>query len=185
MILPVAPFGYKMIGIGLGMAVVLGLVARSWAAASLGLAFALFSVYFFRDPERQILTDPDVAYSPGDGRVLSVGREGPGETQTLRIFLSVWDVHVQRVPLQGRVEKIDYQKGSFKIASADEARLNERNAVTLGTDHGTVVVEQIAGFVARRIRCYLQEGEEVRQGQRLGIIYFGSQAALACLSNQG
>lgn len=150
------------------------------ALAAPGLMFTAFCVYFFRDPERALPTDESLVYSPGDGRVLSVGREGPGETVTIRIFLSVFDVHVQRLPCAGVVEKVHYQPGAFHMAMADEARLNERSVVTIKVAGRpeTLVVEQIAGFVARRIRTWLKPGDKAVLGERYGLIQFGSQAAV-------
>ncbi|MBI5595696.1 MAG: phosphatidylserine decarboxylase [Elusimicrobia bacterium] len=151
-----------------------------WALAVPGLLFAGFCAYFFRDPYRRLPTDQSLVYSPGDGRVLSVGREGPGETTTIRIFLSVFDVHVQRLPCSGVVEKVHYQPGAFHMAMADEARLNERSVVTIKVAGRpeTLVVEQIAGFVARRIRTWLKPGDTAVLGERYGLIQFGSQAAV-------
>ncbi|MBI4386312.1 MAG: phosphatidylserine decarboxylase [Elusimicrobia bacterium] len=119
-------------------------------------------------------------YSPGDGRVLSVGREGPGDITTIRVFLSIFDVHVQRMPCSGRVDRVWRQPGAFRAAMKEEARLNERNIVRIVPEgaRGPVIVEQIAGYVARRIECWVREGDEAGAGQRYGIIYFGSQVAL-------
>ena len=146
---------------------------------AIGLVLALFFAYFFRDPERVTNWEEAKIYSPGDGRVLSVAQEGPGEIITVRIFLSPLDVHVQRAPVTGVVEHIHYQKGSFHMAMKDGARRNERNVMRIlpeGKD--PVVVEQIAGFLARRIACWVQEGQRVSVGSRIGMIYFGSQVAV-------
>lgn len=178
MALRIASPGPKMAGGTLFLTAVLGLVTHSVTLILSGIALAGFTLFFFRDPERFSPEDPDVAYAPGDGTVLSVEQEGPGNILTLRIFLSVFNVHVQRFPLHGRVVKIHYQKGRFGIASMSQARLNERNVITMETPGGMAIIEQIAGFVARRISWYVGKGEKVRQGQRLGIIYFGSQVAL-------
>lgn len=147
---------------------------------ALGLGLAAFCSYFFRDPDRPAPPDPKKLYAPGDGRVLSVAREGPGDIVTVRIFLSIFDVHVQRAPCAGVVDRVQYQPGAFAMAMREEARLNERNIVRIAPEGGRapVVVEQIAGFVARRIECWIKEGEAVRAGQRYGMIRFGSQAAL-------
>lgn len=145
-----------------------------------GLVFALFSAYFFRDPERPLPADSGKIYSPGDGVVLSVAREGPGEIVNLRIFLSPFDVHIQRSPCAGRVEKVLHQSGGFAAAMREEAKQNERCVMTLLPDgqKEPLVVEQIAGFLARRIECWAKEGDHLRAGQRYGMIRFGSQAAL-------
>lgn len=154
--------------------------AARWALVPLGLGFAGFCAYFFRDPDRPEPADPSKIYSPGDGRVLSVAREGPGDITTVRIFLSIVDVHVQRMPCSGIVERVQYQPGAFKMAMKDEARMNERNIVKVAPNGGkpSLIIEQIAGFVARRIECWVKDGDAVRAGQRYGIIHFGSQAAV-------
>lgn len=148
--------------------------------AFLGLGFAAFTTYFFRDPERPLPTDASKLYSPGDGTVLSVAREGPGDAVTLRIFLSVFNVHIQRAPCAGKAVKIQTVEGSFAAAMKDAARLNARVVMTLdpGAGRGPVVVEQIVGLIARRIECWPKVGETLAAGQRYGIIYFGSQAAV-------
>jgi phosphatidylserine decarboxylase len=148
--------------------------------ALLGLGFAAFSLYFFRDPERPLPTDDGKIYSPGDGTVLSVAREGDGDAVTLRVFLSIFNVHVQRAPCAGRVTKVETIPGSFAAAMKAEARGNARVVMTLepGAGRGPLVVEQIAGLIARRIECWPKPGESLRAGQRYGIIYFGSQAAV-------
>ncbi len=146
----------------------------------LGLGFAAFCLYFFRDPERPAPADASKIYSPGDGTVLSVAREGPGDAVTLRIFLSIFNVHVQRAPCAGSVTKVQTVEGSFAAAMKAEARGNARVVMTLepGAGRGPLVVEQIAGLIARRIECWPKPGESLKAGQRYGIIYFGSQAAV-------
>lgn len=144
----------------------------------LAFGFAAFTLYFFRDPERELPTD-DRIYSPGDGVVLSVGREGPGDVMTCRVFLSVFDVHIQRVPFAGRVTKVAAVPGSFAAAMKDAARGNYRVVMTIEpAGKGPLVVEQISGLIARRIECWRKPGDEVRTGEKYGIIYFGSQAAV-------
>ena len=144
----------------------------------LSFGFAGFTLYFFRDPERPLPTDGRI-YSPGDGVVLSVGREGPGDVVTLRVFLSVFDVHVQRAPCSGKVTKVQEVPGSFAAAMKDAARGNYRVVMTIEPEgKPALVVEQISGLVARRIECWPKIGESVTAGARYGIIYFGSQAAV-------
>lgn len=146
--------------------------------AFLAFGFAAFTAYFFRDPERPLPAD-DRIYSPGDGVVLSVGREGPGDVITCRVFLSVFDVHIQRAPCAGRVTKVAQVPGSFAAAMKDAARGNSRVVMTIEPPgRGLLVVEQIAGLVARRIECWRKPGDEVKTGEKYGIIYFGSQAAV-------
>ena len=185
--------GLRFVVIGLaldliGAAVLIGGVlghrsASFWLGAvlvALASLFTAFCVYFFRDPERMLPTDPKKIYSPGDGRVMSVAREGPGDVVTLRIFLSVFDVHIQRAPCAGAVEKVQHVAGSFKAAMMDEAKANERCVMTIVPEgrQDRLVVEQIAGLIARRIECWPEPGERLKSGERYGIIYFGSQAAV-------
>ena len=146
--------------------------------AFLAFGFAAFTLYFFRDPERSLPTDGRI-YSTGDGVVLSLGREGPGDVVTLRIFLSVFDVHIQRAPCAGRVTKVAHVPGSFAAAMKDADRGNERVVMTIEPEkHSALIVEQIAGLIARRIEFWRKPGDTVAAGERYGIIYFGSQAAV-------
>jgi phosphatidylserine decarboxylase len=148
--------------------------------AFLAFGFGCFSLYFFRDPERELPTDLRKIYSPGDGVVLSVGREGPGDQVTVRIFLSVFNVHIQRAPCAGEVTKVQVVEGSFAAAMKAEAKGNARVVMTIDPGEGRdpLVVEQIAGLIARRIECWPKPGAKVAAGERYGIIYFGSQAAV-------
>lgn len=145
---------------------------------ALGGVFTLFCLYFYRDPERTPPADPAKIYSPGDGRVLSVAREGPHDDTVIRIFLSVFDVHIQRAPCAGKVVKVEEIPGSFAAAMADAAKGNYRVAMHLETKDGPLVVEQISGLIARRIECWRKAGDAVASGERYGIIYFGSQASV-------
>ena len=141
-------------------------------------------VYFFRDPARTVPLDPDIVVSPADGRVSAVTigvapkELGLGEQSRRRvsIFMSVFDCHVNRAPLPGAVKSVVYTPGKFVNAELDKASEgNERNGIVLDTIHGPVGVVQIAGLVARRIACFVAEGEELSAGQRIGLIRFGSR----------
>ena len=146
-----------------------------------GLLFACFCAFFFRNPERSTPKDPQKIFSPGDGRVLSVEREGgPDSGETIRIFLSIFNVHIQRAPCSGTIEEIRYQPGTFLMAMKPGARQNERNMVRIAAEGraDSIEVEQIAGLIARRIRCWVKKGDRLRAGERYGLIQFGSQAAL-------
>jgi phosphatidylserine decarboxylase len=134
---------------------------------------ALFCLYFFRDPDREIPTGP-VAVSPADGKVVAVKPEGG--LNRLSIFLNVFDVHVNRAPIGGTIEKVQYHEGKFLVASREECSSdNEQNIVTV-TDNGvTVVFKQIAGLIARRIVFDKKPGDYVAKGQRIGLIRFGSR----------
>ena len=165
----------------------LGLLIGAWLFW-LGLIFSLFCLYFFRDPERIPPDRPNVLVAPADGRVISVdpaippGELGLGDTPRWRvgIFLSVLDVHVNRVPGDGTVSRIAYRHGAFVNAALDKAsELNERNAIAIRLPSGQeIAVVQIAGLIARRIVCSLREGDAVRAGERFGIIRFGSRTDL-------
>jgi phosphatidylserine decarboxylase len=146
---------------------------------ALGLFFAAFSAYFFRDPEREKVFAPGEIACPADGTVMSVKNEGTPGVTVVRIFLSVLNVHVQRAPMEGKVTKTKYTKGTFAIAYKPEAATNERNLIRIDGEYGRFVeVEQITGSIARRIACYVSEGQAVKISERIGMIYFGSQVAV-------
>ncbi len=184
---PPHPAGRPFIGIG-AAAAALGLV---WLGGWLfwpGLLFALFCLYFFRDPERVPPARPGAVVAPADGKVVSVAPAVPpaelglGEAARWRvaIFLSVVDVHVNRIPADGTVRRIAYRHGAFLNASLDKAsEENERNAIAIALPDGRdLAVVQIAGLIARRILCHVREGDGVQAGERFGIIRFGSRTDL-------
>jgi phosphatidylserine decarboxylase len=170
--------------IGGGVVVLLGLLFAGWLAW-IGVLFVLACLYFFRDPERVAPTRPGLVLAPADGRVVSVAQVAPpaelgmGATPLWRVgtFLSVLDVHVNRIPADGVVTRIAYRHGSFVNASLDKASdENERNALAILLPDGrALAVVQIAGLVARRIVCDAREGQTVKVGARFGIIRFGSR----------
>jgi len=151
----------------------------------IGVGLTLWCVYFFRDPDRHVPTREGLIVSPADGVVQMIERSVPpeelglGNDPLLRIsvFLNVFNVHVNRVPLGGTVVKQVYRPGKFLNAALDKASdENERHAVHLRTKDGKdIVFVQIAGLVARRIVCHLTDGQEVRSGERFGLIRFGSR----------
>jgi phosphatidylserine decarboxylase len=151
-----------------------------WWAAPLW-AMTAFVVQFFRDPPRRIPTAPRGVVCPADGRVIAVDEvEDPylkRPARRISIFMNVFNVHSNRVPVEGKVMERWYHHGSFLNAALDKAaRENERNALWIRTDEGMdVVVVQVAGLIARRILCYVQPGERVAQGARYGFIRFGSR----------
>jgi phosphatidylserine decarboxylase len=165
-------------------AIVLGLIFAGWLAV-LGLIFTLFCLYFFRDPERVPPARPGLVLAAADGRVVLVGPAIPppelglgGATlPRVAIFLSVLDVHVNRMPADGTVTRISYRHGKFLNASLDKAsEENERNAIAIRLPDGReMAVVQIAGLIARRILCDVRQGDAVRAGERFGIIRFGSR----------
>lgn len=151
-----------------------------WPGAIL-VILALFVFYFFRDPERVIPSDPGVVVSPADGRVVEVVDEEfeskPGHR--ISIFLSIWDVHVQRAPVAGRIAQVLYRRGKFYGAyRAAASRQNEQNVIYLDTPKGTLVFKQIAGAIARRVLCWKEVGDVVAIGERVGMIRFGSRVDL-------
>ncbi len=179
-----APIGIKLISGGVTAAVVGGLLLSccKWVGMPLlllGLFFAAFSAYFFRDPERNTVFAPGQIACPADGTVMTIQNEGTPGITVVRIFLSVLNVHVQRSPMEGKVESIKYTKGKFAIAYKPEAANNERNRIRITGEGGRAVeIEQITGSIARRIACYVAEGQQVKIGERVGMIYFGSQVAV-------
>jgi phosphatidylserine decarboxylase len=183
---PPHPAGRPFVLGGL-IAVMLGLVVGPWLAW-IGLLFTLFCLFFFRDPERVPPGRPGAVVAPADGRVVAVTPAVPPSELGLGVmprwrvstFLSIINVHVNRVPADGIITRIAYRHGSFLNAGLDKAsEANERNAIALRLSDGReIAVVQIAGLIARRIVCDLREGDAVRAGQRLGIIRFGSRADL-------
>jgi phosphatidylserine decarboxylase len=154
---------------GLGLAYV-----ASWLVALPLFLLAAFCLYFFRDPDRTV-PDGAVAVSPADGRVVSVKTVEPNSTR-VSIFLNIFDVHVNRTPIAGRITDVEYQPGRFLVASREGASAeNEQNVVTVEGDGTRVVFKQIAGLIARRIVCWKKKGDVVRAGERIGLIKFGSR----------
>ncbi len=150
-----------------------------WLPAAPLLGLAGFVLFFFRDPERAAPAEPGAILAPADGKVLAVEEtavDGQPQTQ-VSIFLSIFDVHVNRAPIAGTIAQVRYRPGKFHIASTRRAsRENERNEVVLEGDGARVIVRQIAGLVARRIEFWKKVGDRVERGQRLGMIRFGSRA---------
>jgi phosphatidylserine decarboxylase len=136
---------------------------------------ALFCLYFFRDPERTVPEGP-VAVSPADGKVIDIRPAGEEGSRRVSIFLNVFDVHVNRAPIAGRITGIQYTRGKFKVASVDAASAeNEQNTLVVEDGRSRVVFKQIAGLVARRIVCHKRVGDQVEKGERFGLIKFGSR----------
>jgi phosphatidylserine decarboxylase len=164
--------------------------AAAWAlgwtvAGALFGAAAFFTGWFFRNPSRRIPDGPNLIVSPGDGRVLAVMEEEEPRFLKARavrvsIFLSPLNVHINRTPCEGLVKAISYSPGKFLVASRTEATLqNEQTAMLIETDAGCrILCVQVAGYVARRIVCWLSEGERVERGERYGLIRFGSRMDL-------
>jgi len=172
------PFVIGALGPALALALVL-----PWLAALFG-AVALFMLYFFRDPERVVPAQADQVVAPADGRVLVAGEAEtsaapPGSWKQISIFLSPLDVHINRIPIDGRVSRVEYTPGRFLAAYRPEsARVNERNEVFIERDGGTLVCRQVVGVLARRLVCRVAPGASVRTGERYGLMKFGSRIDL-------
>ena len=178
---PIDRAGLPFIGIAAFATAVFALLGITILALA-GLLATFFICYFFRDPDRLTPVLEGGVVSPADGKVIKVERletthftEGP--CQMVSIFMSIFNVHVNRIPFDGRIEKIEYYPGKFFSANLDKAsRFNEHNAVYLETEEGhPLCFVQIAGLVARRIICRIQEGDAVARGCRFGLICFGSR----------
>jgi phosphatidylserine decarboxylase len=151
-----------------------------------GLVLSIWVYYFFRDPERVIIEDDNYLVSPADGEVIKVEEvDGPKELglenkrfNKISIFMNVFDCHVNRTPCRGQIEEILYKPGKFFNASLDKASEdNERNYYKIKDVHGNeIIVVQIAGLIARRIICESNKNQELAQGERIGMIRFGSRA---------
>jgi len=155
-------------------------------AGMLLLLITLFVTYFFRDPERVFPKLPGAVISPADGKILEVTplrESAPPLNKTgtkVSIFMSIFDVHVNRIPLSGTIKRVEYKKGKFFSANLEKSsHLNEKNLLWLETkEAGDIVVVQIAGLIARRISCWIREGDRLERGQRFGLIRFGSRVEL-------
>ena len=159
-------------------ATVLSALVGWWGVTGVGLVLTVGVALFFRDPERIIPQTPETIVSPADGRVMEIVPENT-QTRRISIFLSLWDVHINRAPYSGVVRSVVYTPGKFLAAYRQEASLvNEANTVTIA-DHGReFIVRQIAGVLARRIVCRVRPGDTLKKGQRYGLIRFGSRTDL-------
>ena len=152
----------------------------------IGLVLTIWVYYFFRDPERVVIDDDNYLVSPADGEVIKVEEvDGPKELglenkkfKKISVFMNVFDCHVNRTPCAGKIEEILYKPGKFVNASLDKASEdNERNYFKIKDPHNNdIIVVQIAGLVARRIVCELNKDQQLKQGDRIGMIRFGSRA---------
>ena len=158
------------------------LFAFGWKnTAIISLVLTLFVLFFFRDPERIVPSDKGVVVSPADGRVIVIKdifepTYLKQNVKQISIFLSVFNVHVNRSPIAGTVETVKYNPGKFHVASADKASLdNEQTAMVIAGGGNKILVKQIAGLIARRIVCYAKPGDRISTGERYGLIRFGSR----------
>ncbi len=185
-LVPIAREGRPFVAIGVVLALVL-LWLGPWTGA-IGIALAAWVAYFFRDPPRTVPTREGLLVSPADGIVSLVTEAVPPPELDLgtepltrvSVFLNVFDVHINRSPIAGTVERVVYNAGKFLNASLDKASVdNERNGLTIRLADGRLIgVVQIAGLVARRIVCHAREGQHLKTGERFGLIRFGSRTDL-------
>ena len=179
--------GYRFIGIATVLAVAafaLALARRSWSLWLLAIVItilALWVAYFFRDPERSGERGTHIVVAPADGKVIMITEvDEPafvgGKATRLSIFMNVFNVHVNRYPVDGTVEYVHYNSGKFLNAAAEKSSIeNEQSSVGIDTGTHRILVRQIAGLIARRIVTYSQKGQQVKQGDRMGLIRFGSR----------
>jgi phosphatidylserine decarboxylase len=183
----VAREGWRFIAIGFGIALAVAAVAWRyatvplWLLAAVAFMLAIWVVYFFRDPERTGQRGEQLVVSPADGRIVQITEvDEPaflrGRALRISIFMNVFNVHVNRYPVTGKVGYVHYNEGKFLNAASDKASLeNEQMSVGIETSRGRVLVRQIAGLIARRIVNYAAVGDHADQGTRMGIIRFGSR----------
>ena len=176
--------GYKFLVISAFITIILFIISNFLGTA--GLLLTVWVYYFFRDPERVVIGDANYLVSPADGEVIKIEEvDGPKEIglenkkfKKISIFMNVFDCHVNRTPCSGTVEEILYKPGKFLNASFDKASEdNERNYYKIkDTQRNDIIVVQIAGLIARRIVCETNNNQELNQGDRIGMIRFGSRA---------
>ncbi|MFN2383582.1 MAG: phosphatidylserine decarboxylase [Gemmatimonadota bacterium] len=161
-----------------------GLGVAAWLTGERWLVWAAFGTLitavlvtaFFRDPERRSPTGKDLVLAPADGRIVRIAPPESGRGPAISIFLSVFNVHINRIPISGEVTRVEYRPGRFRAAFKGEASIdNERLILTITTPRGVVESIQIAGLLARRIVCHARVGDQVRAGERYGLIQFGSR----------
>jgi phosphatidylserine decarboxylase len=168
------------------LAVVL-IILGLWPVALVFVVLAAFMAFFFRDPRRQPPTDANLVVAPADGRVTRVrpvGDLSERSSNVISIFLSPFDVHINRAPIAGKITNVAYTRGKFLMATDENASVvNEQNALTIEGERITVVCKQIAGILARRIVCWKQVGENVGLGERFGLIKFSSRTDVLLPAN--
>ena len=185
--IPIAKEGFVFVVPLLVITVLMFLISFYWATAIFGLGF-LFVTWFFRDPERLVPNEPNVIVSPADGKITEIITENEpinGERcKRVTIFLSVFNVHVNRVPIEGTIEDIRYNPGKFLAAFNPKASMdNEQNLILINNGRTHIFVKQIAGLIARRIVCWPKKGDHYESGQRYGLIRFGSRVDILLPEN--
>lgn len=159
----------------------LSLVFGQWLLFVLSLILTLCFSFFFRNPKRQIPQDKNFILAPADGKIVKIENieshpSLPYQATAVSIFLSLFDVHITRTPLSGTVREIKHRPGLFFPAYKNEASLRNRStSILINGDEKNILVNQIAGFAARRIKCFIKRNEKIKKGQKMGLIYFGSR----------
>ncbi len=180
--LPVAREGIPFIIIGTGLTSIFLILNWKFLASPLAV-LTLLIIYFFRDPDRTLINEKRAVLTPADGKVISIEKlnntDNPLKAPGIKIsiFMSIFNAHINRIPIRGKIAQLSYHPGKFFSANRDKASLyNEHNIVTLETDQRKkIVLIQIAGLIARRIVCWVKKGDLVETGQRFGLIRFGSR----------
>lgn len=180
--LPIAREGIPFILIGIGLTCVFLILDLLVLAIPLAVLTS-FIIFFFRDPERNLVNSEKAVLTPADGKIIAIERLTNGDNRfpdtavKLSIFMSVFNAHINRIPVGGRISQLTYHPGKFFSANLDKASLhNENNMVLLETDNREkIVLVQVAGLIARRIVCWVKAGDYVKTGQRFGLIRFGSR----------
>jgi phosphatidylserine decarboxylase len=179
--IPVAKEGLPFIGLAILGSITFSLL-NWYIPALVFFVIATFITFFFRDPERIIPLDSDLILSPADGRVIEIVEDNKDslhekEVKRISIFMNIFNVHVNRAPITGDIQRISYKAGSFWPAQGRKALLeNERNAILIHSDDGMeLTVVQVAGIIARRIICWVEIGDRIKMGERFGLICFGSR----------
>ncbi len=182
--IPVAREGYPFIIVPVLVTLLLALAGTVYPVI-LFMAISIFMVSFFRNPEREVPGNEGAVVSPADGKVIKIEKVREenylkAEAQKVSIFMSVFNVHINRIPFAARVVEVGYHPGGFFVASLDKASVNnERQSILLETEgNKRLLLNQIAGLVARRIVCHAREGDYFEKGQRFGMIRFGSRVEL-------
>jgi phosphatidylserine decarboxylase len=167
----------------LAAAALLAFASLLWLAL-IAVLLAGFVCYFFRNPSRVIPSGPKLIVSPADGKVVKIAEAPRGAAELDRlmqvsIFLNIFDVHINRAPMEGELARLEYRRGAFRAAYVDAAsHANEQNILTIRGNHATVIMKQIAGLVARRVVCWKKPGVMLQRGEVLGLIRFGSRVDL-------
>jgi phosphatidylserine decarboxylase len=180
--LPVAREGIPFIIIGTGLTSIFLILNWKFLASPLAV-LTLLIIYFFRDPDRTLINEKRAVLTPADGKVISIEKLNNSDNLLkapaikISIFMSIFNAHINRIPIRGKIAQLSYHPGKFFSANRDKASLyNEHNIVILETDQRKkIVLIQIAGLIARRIVCWVKKGDLVETGQRFGLIRFGSR----------